>query len=188
MVTDPNSFERLGVNDTFKKLLELKPFIDGVVITGGEPLIQAGLLVFIKALRNAGFKVKVDTNGMHPDVLKAILPFVNYVAMDIKTNDQYFEYFGDPEGFQKMIDSMNHIYTSGKDYEFRITVVEPFINHAVIGELGLALCGAKRVALQRPILDDVARPDIMQKAPTEANLQLYVDMLKKWGVQEVIVR
>ena len=63
-----------------------KGFIDGVVISGGEPTLQPDLLDVILELKARGFKVKLDTNGTNPQVLRQVLPHLDYVAMDVKNS------------------------------------------------------------------------------------------------------
>jgi len=190
MVIDPESFTELEANEVFKKLIELKPFIDGVVITGGEPLIQSGLIVFVKALHRAGFKVKLDTNGMHPKELEALIPFVDFVAMDVKTNREMFKLFTSPEdGYERMIESSDIVKMKAKDYEFRVTMVKPFISLAAMTELThYVLADSKKVALQRPLFDHVMYPEIEMSAPSEDEIEMYVYMLESSGVKTVIVR
>ena len=75
---------------TLEEILEFlesrKGFIDGVVISGGEPTLQPDLLDVILNLKARGFKVKLDTNGTNPQVLRQVLPHLDYVAMDVKNS------------------------------------------------------------------------------------------------------
>ena len=63
-------------------LLERKRYVDAIVITGGEPTIQPDLPEFLAKLKENGFNVKLDTNGLLPDVLRACLPYLDYVAIN----------------------------------------------------------------------------------------------------------
>lgn len=78
--------------DTLEKLQEKKSFTDYLTITGGEPTYQKGLEMFLYHASQLGFKIKLDTNGLRPDILANCLwaKTVRYVAMDIKTDpDRY---------------------------------------------------------------------------------------------------
>ncbi len=76
----------LEADEVLESLVERKRYVDSVVITGGEPTIHSGLPGFLGRLKEHGFNVKLDTNGFNPDVLRVCLPFVDYIAMDVKTS------------------------------------------------------------------------------------------------------
>jgi pyruvate formate lyase activating enzyme len=111
-------------NEVIKKLEERKGFIDGVSFTGGEPLLAAGLIAFIKRVREeVGIKVKIDTNGTLPERLKAALPFVDYISMDIKSSpEKYPIATGNNTEFETVEESVE-IIKSTENYEFRTTMV-----------------------------------------------------------------
>lgn len=75
------------VNEVVAFLEKRKGFLDGVVITGGEPTLQEGLKEFIQIVKALGYAVKLDTNGTNPEILKELLNkgLLDYVAMDIKS-------------------------------------------------------------------------------------------------------
>jgi len=101
--------------------------LDGVVITGGEPLIYDDLDVFISKIKKLGFLVKLDTNGMHPDKLQEIIDkgIVDYIAMDVKyPKSSYIELTGGKSAYKKISKSIQIIMNSGIDYEFRTTYVK----------------------------------------------------------------
>ncbi len=104
--------------------------LDGVCITGGEPTLQPKLPDFIQQIRALGFSVKLDTNGYHPDILKALVDekLVNYVAMDIKNaKARYAETCGLLElDIEKIEESVAFLKTGVVPFEFRTTVVKEF--------------------------------------------------------------
>ncbi|OGS45469.1 MAG: anaerobic ribonucleoside-triphosphate reductase activating protein [Elusimicrobia bacterium RIFOXYD2_FULL_34_15] len=79
---------KISVTDIINKFKNKKSWIDGFVITGGEPTINAGLKNIISEIKNNGFSVKIDTNGSRPDVIKDIVSsgMVDFISMDIKTS------------------------------------------------------------------------------------------------------
>lgn len=79
--------QSITVNEVLEYLKERKDWLDGVVVTGGEPTIHKDLPEFLKELKNLNYKVKLDTNGSNPYLLERLLVdnLVDYVAMDIKT-------------------------------------------------------------------------------------------------------
>lgn len=126
--------------------------LEGVCITGGEPLIQNGLVDFIRKVKELGFCVKLDTNGSVPEILEQVVreKLVDYVAMDIKNSP---ELYGVTTGVENLnlsnIErSKNFLINSGVDYEFRTTVVRQFHSRESMESLSKWIIGAKRYYLQ----------------------------------------
>ena len=116
------------MTDRVKEYLEKrKGILDGVCITGGEPLMQGDLEDFVKYVRGLGLKVKLDTNGTYPDRLKSFLDrgLIDYVAMDIKASpEDYPKLCGCKVDIGGILESINVIRCSGADFEFRTTAVK----------------------------------------------------------------
>lgn len=113
--------------DVLEYLKERAGIIDGVCITGGEPLLQPDLLSFVEKCKEIGVSVKLDTNGASPGKLKKILDSgnIDYVAMDIKAApDNYERAVGVKIDFSVFKESMEIIRKSGVQYEFRTTAVK----------------------------------------------------------------
>ena len=115
--------------------------LDGVVITGGEPLINLDLPEFLEKIQEKGYKIKIDTNGSNPGLLKHVIEhgLVDYIAMDIKASkEDYYKVAGVKTNLDDIEESMKILKESrelGKiDYEFRITLV-PVIHGARIAEM-----------------------------------------------------
>lgn len=142
----------LSESQIFRFLESRKGLLDGVVLSGGEPTIQDDLLSICKKVKQLGFAVKVDTNGSRPGVIRRLLKegFVDYIAMDIKT---------DPLSYSPVIkkniepddifSSIRIIMTSSINYEFRTTCVRPFVNENVVKRISECIKGAMLYALQR---------------------------------------
>ena len=116
--------------EIFDYLEKRKGLIDGVCITGGEPLLQKDIEKFILKIKEMGFLVKLDTNGSNPDKLSKLINIVDYVAMDIK-ND--FLDYGKTSGVNKInIENIKRsikiIEDSNIEYEFRTTIVKQLHN------------------------------------------------------------
>lgn len=127
-----------------------KAKLDGVVITGGEPCIQVGLLDFIKQIKSMGFLVKLDTNGTSPNVLKELMPFIDYIAMDIKAPlYKYSNIVNIDVDVKKIKKSIELIINSGIDYEFRTTVVKSQLSMVDLINIGKLISGAKKYYLQK---------------------------------------
>jgi len=130
-----------------------KKYVDAVVISGGEPCMHKELPRFLAKLKERGFKVKLDTNGFYPNVLKECLPQVDYVAMDIKTSQEKYKLLGatDTTGFMKSIDLLK----SGKTpFEFRTTVVPEIVTAQDITCIAKMINGSKIHALQQFVPQD----------------------------------
>ena len=137
----------------FSFLNKRQGLLDGVAVTGGEPLLQKDIIPFVKKIRALGFAVKLDTNGSRPDVLKEIVGagLVDYVAMDVKNTREKYPVTAGID--QKMLDDIEEsidylISSNAVDYEFRTTLVKNFHTKEDIVSLSFRLQGAKRWFLQ----------------------------------------
>jgi pyruvate formate lyase activating enzyme len=125
---DGDEFD-MSSDECFDILISRKDKIDHVVITGGEPTCSSGILEFLDRLKVSGFKVKLDTNGSNPEILRKIIDsgLVEYVAMDVKSSpSRYFDIVGIFGQGDKVLSSMEILKLSGIDYEFRTTVFKEF--------------------------------------------------------------
>ena len=126
--------------------------LDGVAITGGEPLLNPDIVDFIRKIRDMGYAVKLDTNGSFPERLKAIVGegLVDYVAMDIKNRrEKYTETVGLKNlDLSKIEESIDFLKSGAVDYEFRTTVVKQFHTVEDITAAAEWISGAKRYFLQ----------------------------------------
>ena len=143
----------LSEEDVLAFLKSRKGLLDGVVLSGGEPLLQHDAADFLKKVRELGFAVKLDTNGCFPQVLADILQqeLVDYVAMDIKNcREKYAQTVGIP-GFDitPVEESVRLLQNSGINFEFRTTVVKIFHTAADIQAIGEWCQGAPHYFLQQ---------------------------------------
>jgi len=122
--------EVIPIEEIFNILDTRRNFIDGIVITGGEPTLQSGLFDFLKQIKaKYKFFVKLDTNGSFPTVINRLIEenLVDYIALDIKTSfNRYKEYLGIEGDMIKKTYEL--IRDSGLDYELRMTCYPDFIN------------------------------------------------------------
>lgn len=113
----------------FTFLEKRREYLDGVVITGGEPTEQEDLLQFMNKVKEMGFLLKLDTNGSRPHIIQAVIQnsLADYMAMDIKTSlNKYHKAIGVNFPVELIRESIELIKSSGIQYEFRTTVVRPF--------------------------------------------------------------
>lgn len=155
LVFIPENFVPEDPDDIIEFLNKRKGIIDAVCITGGEPMLQAGLLDFLKQVKELGYKVKVDTNGLFPDRLKKVVEsgYVDYIAMDIKNSlDKYGQTTGIAENdnlTRQIRKSINYLLSDVIDYEFRTTVVREFHTKEDLVEAARMIKGAKNYYLQQ---------------------------------------
>ena len=152
LVTRPEEAERIDAAEVLSFLAGRRGLLDGVVLSGGEPLLQEGVEDFLARVRALGYAVKLDTNGCYPQRLQGILAagLVDYVAMDIKNSlEKYPETVGCP-GFDTapVEESVCLLMGGNVDYEFRTTAVRPFHTLQDIEAIGRWLTGAPRYFLQ----------------------------------------
>ncbi len=128
-----------------------KGILEGVCITGGEPLLQPDLSLFVKKVKNMGFSVKLDTNGSAPDALVALLATgdIDYIAMDIKSApDSYETAIGKDFPIECFLRSAQIIRSSGIPYEFRTTLVKGIHKVCHMEGIGKWLAGEENYFLQ----------------------------------------
>lgn len=152
LVVGLDEIETIDEEEFFSFLNKRKNILDGVCVTGGEPLLQRDIDVFIKKIKDLGYSVKLDTNGSFPDKLIQLVNqgLVDYVAMDIKNSpDGYFKTIGtDRIAFSEICRSVEFLLSNAVDYEFRTTVVKELHTENDFKAIGEWIKGAKRYFLQ----------------------------------------
>jgi len=144
--------ETISQEDILNFLDTRKGLLDGVVLSGGEPCMDPSVVEFVKKIKDKGFLVKLDTNGCFPDVLEECLPYVDYVAMDIKSSlDNYSKVCGVEVDVSKIQKSVELVKDKG---EFRTTVVPGLIDDNEIRKIGEWLKGAKKYVIQNFVSRD----------------------------------
>ncbi len=182
--------DEIDFNEILDFLKTRKGLIDAVVFTGGEPTLEPDLKVKIKAVRDLGFLIKLDTNGTNPEIVESLLDegLIDYVAMDIKNcPNLYAETCGlkfiNIDNIKK---SIAIIMAKAPDYEFRTTLVKE-LHEKMDYEAFLNLIkGAKRLFLQK----FVDREGCIKKGLHEVSIEeanKLRDYLAK-GIPEVTLR
>lgn len=138
--------------EIFSFLEKRKSMIEGVVFTGGEPLLQEDIIECIQKVKALGFLVKIDTNGTNPVKLKEILEkkLVDYVAMDVKAPKEKYRQLSSVNVDISLIESsIDVIKTLAPAYEFRTTMIPELLKKEDIIEIGKWINGAKKYCLQQ---------------------------------------
>ena len=177
----------------FNFLETRKGFLDGVVISGGEPTLQGDLPDLCSRIKVLGYPVKLDTNGSRPAVLQHLIAegLVDYIAMDLKTDPLHYSLFVkkdyDPA---PILSSIQTIMKSGVDYEFRTTCVKPMVTSRIVENIARLIQGAQLYALQRFRNKDVLHPDFFEGNNfdyDDEELAYLKGYVQKW-VRQCVVR
>lgn len=152
LVTDIDENAVYAEDEILSYLNKRKGIIDGVCITGGEPLLQNDIGDFLVKVKETGMPVKLDTNGSYPEKLRELVSrgLVDYVAMDIKNSKEKYPLTVGLPGYDigKIEESVEFLMSGAVDYEFRTTVVREFHTAEDIVKITEWIAGAKRYFLQ----------------------------------------
>ncbi len=143
--------ERLDEQALFAFLEKRRGLLDGVAVTGGEPLLQPELETFLRRIKALGYPIKLDTNGSFPNRLRGLLEegLVDYIAMDIKNcREKYDRTAGAAVHFDDVAQSAALLLEGRVPYEFRTTVVEELHEPEDFEKIGVWLSGAEHYYLQ----------------------------------------
>jgi pyruvate formate lyase activating enzyme len=186
--TAPAVMEDEELLDFLKKRQGL---LDGVAVTGGEPLLRGDdLMRLAEKIRDLGYPLKLDTNGTHPERLRKFIDagLVSYVAMDIKNSpEKYAETCGLREmDLTPVRESVSLLREGRTDYEFRTTTTAELHDAESFRKIGEWIRGAKRYYLQK-FTDRDTVPFEGFHAPAEDEMQQYLAIARKY-VPEAEIR
>lgn len=173
-------------------LIEHRDFLDGVCITGGEPTLDEDLEDIIRRVRGLGLKVKLDTNGSRPDILKKLIDedMLDAVAMDVKMplDERHLKACGVDFSLDKLEKSVEIVRNSNLEYEFRTTVVPTIHTKKDIADIARMLEGANKYVLQQ-FKPDNSRNEALREIRPYSNVEILemATEAKKY-VKEVVVR
>lgn len=167
--------------------------LDGVVITGGEPLIHTDKLSeVLLQIKKLGFLVKIDTNGTLPTQLKQLITeeLVDFVAMDFKTTPSEYDRMKPQiaNASKKVLESLRVIKSANIDYEIRTTIVPTLHNQQNISEVAQTLRGIEKYVLQNFVPKETLDPDFSSiQSFTHKELLKFKDICKKY-IKHVEIR
>ena len=133
-----------------------KQYIDGVVISGGEPLIHPEIVDFCRKLKQKGFLVKIYTNGSRPEILKRLIDerLIDKVSMDIKASfEKYNEVAGVEVDKFTILKSIEFIMNSGINYSFNTTAIPGIVDKEEIDKISKTIKGAKKYNINNFLSD-----------------------------------
>ncbi len=160
----------LDPDSIYRFMQARKGFLDGVVISGGEPTLQADLHDLCRHIKKMGYAVKLDTNGSRPRVIARLIAdgLVDYIAMDLKTDPvSYAAYIQRNCNVGAILESIEIIMNSAVAYEFRTTCVKPIVTPQIIENICRLIDGARLYALQRFHESDLLHPEFFKETNYE---------------------
>jgi len=173
--------EIITVSEVLTFLKTRKGLLDGVCISGGEPLLQDDLEVFIDEIKTLGYLIKIDTNGSDPRKLEKLINSgkIDFISMDIKnTPEKYARTIGMP-GFDtsKIQESVKLLQSSTIQHEFRTTVVKEFHTEDDLLSIADWISNAKSISDIKSMSDSIPENLINQnkKDPVYYFLQKFID-------------
>lgn len=182
LVLNLDKIKPIEESEIFDFLRKRRGMLEGVCITGGEPLLQPTLFDFIKRVKDMGYSIKLDTNGSKPKKLREIIDSgsIDYVAMDIKNSPQkYTKTVGlDFFNISDVMESASILMEGGTDYEFRTTVVNELHESSDFVAISNWLQGARQYFLQ-PYVDS---ENVIIKGytpPKKDDLEEYLQILQR---------
>ncbi|MBQ6708359.1 MAG: anaerobic ribonucleoside-triphosphate reductase activating protein [Clostridia bacterium] len=183
LVVDLSETEEISTDTFFAFLKKRKGILDGVCVSGGEPLLQPDIFDFLREIKALGYSVKFDTNGAYPEKLKKAVDekLVDCVAMDIKNSLKKYPQTVGIENFDvaPIIESVEFLKSGVVDFEFRTTVVKDFHEKSDFYEIGEWLKGAPKYFLQCFIDSE----DVICKglsSPDKTDLEQYAQIMAQY--------
>lgn len=152
LVLDPEQYPDYPLEDLLDELRERRTFIDGVVVSGGEPTLDRDLPLLLREVKALGLEVKLDTNGLAPAVLEKLFAegLVDYLALDLKTTpERYGELHRTPVDSTLLRRGIRAVLDADIPYEIRTTCVPGLVEVADIVAMGEACAGAHHWVLQQ---------------------------------------
>ncbi|MBN3037224.1 MAG: anaerobic ribonucleoside-triphosphate reductase activating protein [Candidatus Diapherotrites archaeon] len=166
-------------------LKKRKRWVDGIVVTGGEPLMWRDLGAFLKKVKKLGLSVKLDTNGSDPQHLQELMKkrLVDYVALDVKTAlawGKYRKLVNDKQLFENVVKTISILLNQKRvDYEFRTTFAPGIVSKEDVLSLAKQLRGAKAYYLQQFIPRNCLNPQYNKVKPLpDDELKAMADSMK----------
>jgi pyruvate formate lyase activating enzyme len=188
LVLHPEKLRTIPFEEIAEYLERNREWLDGVVITGGEPTIHSDLPNLCEKIKKLGFAVKIDTNGTNPTLIRELInkKLVDYIALDIKApleQDKYYSTIGinTPNLLNKISETISILQTSQIDYEFRTTLVPTIHKEKDIEEICQRIRNCKKYVLQNYKTDvETVNPSFSSLKPfSQEELKTFLKIARK---------
>ncbi|MEM5872334.1 MAG: anaerobic ribonucleoside-triphosphate reductase activating protein [Candidatus Aenigmatarchaeota archaeon] len=171
LIFNSEKIKDIDEKEVFDYLIKNKKWIDGVVISGGEPTIHKDLPDFLKKIKEMGFLVRIYTNGSNYEMLEKLIKekLIDSIAMDIKApldEEKYEKITNTKNVLENVKKSISLIMNSDIDYEFRTTVIPTIHSERDIEEIAKYIKNAKLFVLQK-FLPENALDENLRKLKTQ---------------------
>ena len=170
------------VEEFFRFLATRKGLLDGVAVTGGEPLLQKDIASFLRRIRDMGFAVKLDTNGSRPQVLRSLVEqkLVDYVAMDVKNaREKYALTCGCEADLPAVEESVAFLKTGIVPFEFRTTAVRELHTEEDFQKIGQWIAPCENYFIQQfRTSENLLRPGFT--APSNETMERFLLSVREW--------
>lgn len=194
LICSPEQFPVIEWQTIEEKLKRKQGWVDGVVLTGGEPLVnQKEVSEISKKIKKLGLAVKLDTNGAYPDVMEELInsQLIDYVAMDVKAplDERYATAAGKKVNLNAITKSIAALMNGSTEYEFRTTCVPGIIDKQSLTQIGIAIKDARKWALQAYVPENAYNEAYRKELPEKYMHELdgYFTIAKKY-VNNVVLR
>lgn len=183
LVLRPSTQPTISAEDVLDSLKKKKNILEGICISGGEPTLHPDLPLFIKEIKALGYKVKIDTNGTNPAMLKSLHQdgLIDYVAIDIKNSKEKYALTSGIStiNMTPIEESISFLLSTSLDYEFRTTIVKELHSEEDMLSIGEWIRGAKAYYLQSyKDSEDILSPGL--SCHTKEILEHFVKLLKPY--------
>lgn len=186
----PRSDSEIPWAEVLAFLRRRQGLLDGVVFSGGEPTLQAGLVDAMREVRTLGFKIGLHTGGAYPQHLAAVLPLVDWVGLDVKAGfADYARITGVPGSGERALAGLQQVLESGVAYEVRTTVHPTLLNDGAVTDLArdLAARGVKHYVIQafrsQGCQDDFLNQHATRTQPLPAVCAAVADLFEDFTVR-----
>ncbi|MBN2645716.1 MAG: anaerobic ribonucleoside-triphosphate reductase activating protein [Desulfuromonadaceae bacterium] len=191
LVLTPEEHEDIPLADVVEMLRQRRAFIDGLVVSGGEPTLDPLLRPLLEAVKKLGLLVKLDTNGTRPTLLQELVErqLVDFVSLDVKTAPgRYGELAPAPVPLALLAQSVEVLKAAPVEVEFRTTCMPGLVEEEDIAAMGALLRGASTWTLQQFVAEhalcDTAR---RTSAHSDEQIRLFAQQARNY-VEQVQVR
>lgn len=176
LVSRQEETQDITVEEILAFLKKRAGLLEGVCITGGEPTLNNGLEELVSAIKALGYKVKLDTNGTNPQVVRNLLEegLLDYIAVDVKAPmERYEEIAGCWVNTEKIKETIEIVLNSNIDYEFRTTFL-PDLDEKDIKKIAESIAGSKRYVVQQYRNNTTLDEEYSVKKPYDAQYVMNV--------------
>lgn len=184
LVLAPESLPDLPLDELLAELAERRGFIDGVVVTGGEPTLAAELFPLLQGIRDLGLQIKLDTNGLAPRMLETLLQrqLLDSIACDLKTDPaRYGELQWPQDQGATLKEGLALLLAAPVPVEFRTTCVPGLVESDDIRAMGAAIAGARDWVLQQFVAGHALEPRYQALTPhAPEKLRAFADLARTY--------